>query len=304
MSAEAPVVSVVVVTYNGRGHVEACLEALDRHAGLPYELLVVDNASPDGTADLVAGLRPAARLLRNERNRGFGAACNQALAQARAERVLLLNPDAELRPGALPALAAALEADPAVALAGPRTLQADGVAQPSFGPPLTLWNELWRRRFDRALRARRRWAVDVAERQVARAHEPPWLSAACLLGRTRALRDVGGFDERYFLYEEDVDLCLRLRAAGFRLRHVPEAVVLHLGGRSMQTASGLARREYDRSHVRFYARHHGGWQLLGLRLWLAASALLGLLLGRGPGATPAERRALQRERLRIALREG
>lgn len=304
MSGAPPAVSVVIVTYNGRGHVEGCLAALDRHAGLPFELLLVDNASPDGTAEHVARLRPGLRLLRNERNLGFGAACNQALALARAERVLLLNPDTELQPGALPTLASALDADPALALAGPRTLFADGVAQPSFGPPLTLWSELWRRRFDRALRARRPWAVAEAGRQAQRPHEPAWLSASCLMARTRALREVGGFDERYFLYEEDVDLCLRLRAAGHRLRHVPEAVVLHLGGRSMQTASALARREYDRSHVSFYARHHGGWQLLGLRLWLAASALSGLLLGRGPGASAVERRALQRERLRIALREG
>jgi hypothetical protein len=298
-----PEVSVVVVTYNGRGHVERCLEALRRHAGLPHELIVVDNASPDGTADLVASLRPEARLLRNTENRGFGAACNQGLCAARAARVLLVNPDAELQAGALPALTGALDADPRLALVGPRTLDADGTAQLSFGPPLTLWHELRRRRFDRALRARRPWAVAEAEREVSRAHEPLWLSASCVLARAEALSAVGGFDERYFLYEEDVDLCLRLRAAGFRLRHVPEATVVHLGGRAVQSASALARREYDRSHVRFYARHNGTAQLLGLRLWLAASALLRLLLGRGPGATPDERRALQRQLLGIALRE-
>ena len=151
------------------------------------------------------------------------------------------------------------------------------------------------------LRAGARWALDEAERRAAREHEPDWLSASCLLARRAALDAVGGFDEGYFLYEEDLDLCVRMRRAGWRLLFTPAAEVVHQLGRSMQKAPALARLEYDRSHLRYYRKHNGlGWAL-AMRAALLARASIGWLLALGPGAERRERRGFQGRRARLAL---
>lgn len=272
-------VSVVVVSYETREDLLGCLRSIEAHAELPVETVVVDNASRDGSPQAVREAFPAVRVIENAVNVGFGAANNQGIRATAAPLVLLLNSDAELRPAALPALVAALEARPDAAVAGPRTLDADGRVQPSFGPQLTLASEWRQRRLVRGALRRDPSVLEEVTRRAAAAQEPFWVSASCLLARRAALDAVGGFDEGFFLYEEDVDLCARLRQAGWRILYTPAAEVVHHGGRSMRAAPAAARLAYDRSHLRYYAKHASAPARLGLRALLAARGVGGLLAG-------------------------
>lgn len=295
-----PRVSVILVSYNTRDDLLRTLDALHERAGVPVEVLVVDNASADRSAEAVEQAFPQVRVLANRENAGFGRANNQALRLARAPYVLLLNPDCELRPGALQALVARLEAEADVAAVAPRTLNADGTPQVSFGPALGLVSEWRQRRLVDGVRRRRAGALRRADALTRREHEPDWLSAACLLARTEALRAVGGFDEEFFLYEEDVDLCVRLRRAGWRLVHTASAEARHHLGRATGQAPARTRLIYQRSHLLYYRKHCGMLQTLGLRLTFVLEALAGLLLRRGPGTDTAQRDAYHRALLRLA----
>jgi GT2 family glycosyltransferase len=260
-------VAVVVVSYESRDLVLAALDSLAAHGDVPLEVAVVDNASTDGTVAAVRERHPHARLVANAENRGFAAACNQGWRASSASLVLFLNPDAEVLPGAIPALAAVFERRRDAGIAGPRTLNEDGTVQVSTGEDLTIASERGQRRLVAGVRARRPRALAEAEARHSREHEPGWVSGACLMARRAALEVVGGMDEGFFLYEEDADLCRRVRAAGFHVVFTPEAVVRHRLGRSMAKAAGRARAEYDRSHVLYYRKHNGPVQTALLRAW-------------------------------------
>jgi GT2 family glycosyltransferase len=299
--SDAPRVTAVVVSYNTRDELLRCLGSLRRHAGLPCQIVVVDNASADGSAAAVASGFPDALLIRNPENVGFSRANNQGLRAASAAYVLFLNSDAELTAGALPALGVILDERPRLGAVGPRLQAADGTVEVSFGPPLTPIAEWRQRRLVQGVRRRRSAAVRRAEAQAAAEREPGWLSAACLLARREALDAVGGFDEGFFLYEEDVDLCVRLRQAGWSVVFTPSAQVIHHLGRSMQADPQRARLEYHRSHLRYYAKHNGPALTAALRAFIAAGAGLSWLLALGPGQARRRRRQGQADVLRVAV---
>jgi GT2 family glycosyltransferase len=304
MPDAGPRVSAVIVSFNTREHLLRALASLET-VSLPLEALVVDNASGDGSADAVAERFPGARLVRNADNAGFARASNQGLALARAPYVLLLNSDAEVREGAVEAMAALLDAREKVGAVGPRTLAGDGTVQVSFGPPLTPLQEWRQRRLVRGVRRREPAALARAAALAAVEREPAWLSASCLLARREALAAVGGFDEDFFLYEEDVDLCRRLQQAGWAVVFTPEAEVVHHLGRSMEQAPDRARLEYLRSHLLYYRKHNGLVARALLRAWLAGSAAGGWLASwAAAGAEGERRRRREREALRLALFAG
>jgi GT2 family glycosyltransferase len=285
-----PRVAVVIVSFNTREDVLRCLASLREHLPLPHEVIVVDNASEDATAAAVRAAHPEAIVIENTRNLGFSAANNRGLAQARAPFVLLLNSDAEVRPGLVEALLERLEANAELGLIGPRTVDGDGVIQVSFGPPLTPLREWGQRRLVRGVKARRPRALARAEALAAHEHEPAWISASCLLARRDTLLAVNGFDEGFFLYEEDVDLCLRAGRAGWGVRFTPAAEVVHHLGRSMARTPHRARLEYHRSHLRYYRKHNGLNATLVLRGYLTLLGVAGWVRALGPG----ERRRLDR----------
>lgn len=299
--ADAAALSVVLVSFNTRDDLLAGLRTLFARTRLTLEVFVVDNASADGSAQAVRTTFPQVAVLANDQNVGFGRAVNQALRATRTPYVLLLNPDARLQPGALEALLARLEREPELAGIAPRTTDEDGTPQLSFGPDLSLLAEWRQRRLVEGLRHRRTGALARAATVTQREHEPDWLSAACLLVRSAALHAVGGFDEDFFLYEEDADLCLRLRRAGYRLLHYPAAQATHALGRSARQTPARTRLSYQQSHLRYYRKHRGALEVAGLRALLALEALRALVVGQAPGASPAERRAYGRALLRLAL---
>jgi N-acetylglucosaminyl-diphospho-decaprenol L-rhamnosyltransferase len=225
-------IAVVVVNHETRDHLRACLETV-REAG-PAEVVVVDNASRDGSVEMVREGFPEVRLLANADNPGYGAASNRGIAACRAPYVLLLNSDTRLRPGALAALAAELDRHPRTGIAGPRLLNPDGTRQPSCFPFLTPFNVLAMNtylnrvvRYAPGLRRRFRPVYSAIP-----GGEVPWVKGAALGVRREAFAAVGGFDETYFLYAEEMDLCWRLRAAGWEIRFTPEAEVVHEEGAS------------------------------------------------------------------------
>ena len=290
-------VSVVVVSYNTRERLLACLAALEARVSLPHEVIVVDNASADGSAAAVRARFPAAIVLENGENVGFSRANNQGLRRGQGAHALILNSDAEVGAGCVEALAAVLDARADVGIVGPRTRFADGRIQVSFGPRLAPWAEWRQRRLVQGVRRGDAAALRQVEALAAIEHEPAWVSGSCLLARRRAIDAVGLFDEGFFLYEEDVDLCVRVREAGWRVVFTPAAdVVHHLGSSMAQPGPGL---EYHRSHLRFYAKHHGWGPRLVLRGALAARGAFAWLTADGPRAAEDRRDAAALLRLAV-----
>ena len=176
--------------------------------------------------------------------------------------------------GAVEALARVLDTQPEVAIVGPRTLNEDGTAQVSFGPALTPLAEWRQRRLVRGVARRDPEALQIAHERSLRASEPDWVSGSCLMVRRRAFDAASGFDEGFFLYEEDVDLCVRVRAQGGRVLFAPAADVVHRLGGSMARMPDRARAEYDRSHLRYYRKHNGALATALLRAAIAVRSLL------------------------------
>lgn len=240
-----PRLSVVVVSWNTRDVLADCLASVRRQlAGVAHETIVVDNASSDGSAEMVATAFPEVHLLRNAENVGFGRACNAGMDAARGPWVLLLNSDARLVDASIVRLLDQLEARPEVALAGPRIVGLDGRLQPSahrFGTlrrlvleELGLYKLLSRRR-TAALFLGGYWAHGE-ERFV------DWVTGACMVVRREAFVRTGGFDARIFLYGEDEEWCRRIRRAGFEVLFSPSAEVVHAGHVSAHRAIGAAGR--------------------------------------------------------------
>ncbi len=256
-----PDLALIVVAHGSRADVLECLRAaLDDAArsGLAAEAVVVDNDSRDGTPDAVAAGFPAVRVLANRVNAGYARAVNQGLAATRAPFALILNPDCLVRPGALGALLGHARARPRVALVGPQLRGPDGALELSArsfpGPPALLFHRgsLLTRLFPR-----NRWSRDylLGDWDHATARDVDWLSGACLLVRREAVAEVGGMDEGFFLFHEDVDWCLRMRRAGWIVAYEPAAVATHRMGVSrgavppaVTWARHLAMRRYVHKH--------------------------------------------------------
>jgi GT2 family glycosyltransferase len=249
-------VTVVVVTYNSADVLGDCLASIELHAS-GARAIVVDNASTDASADVALAAGSFVTLVRSEENDGFSKANNRALRTIETEFALVLNPDARLTSSTTPQLLNAADRLPLAVAFGPRTVHEDGRPQVSFGPDLGLAAEYGQRKLVKGVKAGDAWALERVRALAAEEREVDWISGSCMLLRMTAARDAGFFDERYFLYEEDADLCLRLRQAGGQVMFIPQAVVIHELGTSMAKASKRARDAYDESHRLYYKLHRG-----------------------------------------------
>lgn len=280
-------VDAVVVSYESRARLRGCVEPLA--AIEDVRVVVVDNASVDGSLEAVSDL-PVTRVRRTT-NGGFAVGCNEGWRTGEAPFVLFLNPDARIGERSLRQLVAALRDDPRAGAAGPLIRGADGTVSPSQRrfprlPHLVAYAVFLHRAFPGAA-----WADDVVreERAYRAAGAPDWLSGACLLVRRPLLERLGGFDERFFLYAEDVDLCRRIRSLGYEVRFVPGAVAEHEGGASAPKGATLPL--LARSQAVYAAKHFGRAHALAFRLLLAAG------LASHAVVTPARRRAYVRAAL-------
>lgn len=254
---DAPSLSALIVNYNGGPMLaESIRRLLGADDGLALEVIVADNGSTDGSLEALRD-EPRVRILELGENLGFGAANNRAAATARSNRLLLLNSDAWPRPGALSSLLQKLNADPRLGLVAPRLVYPDGRHQFHWAPTTSVLGEalqLVRNRFESFAFNHRLHRLRPGT---------GWFSAACALVRRRAFESVGGFDEGFFLYFEDVDLCLRLRRGGWNLAEAPDATVVHVKGGSQP--GGQSEVLYRRSQLLFYARHRPAWEQAFLR---------------------------------------
>ncbi len=262
--------SIVIVNWNTRDLLATCLESIWTSESHPeIEVIVVDNASSDGSAQMVRERFPQVSLIENETNVGFARANNQGLQHCQGRYVLLLNSDTRVLGDALEQLTAFMEAHPRAGAAGARLLNADGSLQPSCHPMLTPGHEFWRLIFldnivHRATYGATFWASSQP-RQV------EVIKGACLMLRREALSEVGLLDESYFMYTEEVDLCFRLARAGWQLWWVPAAQVTHYGeASSRQVAQDMYIQLY-RSKVQFY-RKFGGETRAAFYKWLVCLA--------------------------------
>jgi N-acetylglucosaminyl-diphospho-decaprenol L-rhamnosyltransferase len=254
--------AVVVVNYNAGAYLSRCVASVFEHGGdLALDLLVVDNASRDGSARAARDAESRIRLVENPTNRGLSAAWNQGAAGTEGPWILFLNPDAEIWQGDLAGFVNAGEAVPEAAVLGPLIRNADGTIYesgrvfPTIGQALGhafLGPFLPGNRFSRAYR-QADWDRR-SERTV------DWVSGSCMLVRRSAFEAIGGFDEGFWLYGEELDLCTRLREAGWIVRYTPGLEVLHEGGIS----TGRSRRTHlmhSASVYRYYRKHRArGWR--------------------------------------------
>ncbi len=268
--------AAVIVNYNVRDHLLACVRSL-RDEGI-REVVVVDNDSIDGSGAALAAADADARLIPAGANLGFGRAANRGVAATDAYRVLILNPDAVVEPGCVKALLAALDGDEGLAVVGPRVDNPDGTRYPSVRrfPDLPVaaghaFLGLVRpnNRFTRRYRM-----LDGEPDQTA---DVDWVSGTCMLVRRSAFDAVGGFDEAYFMYVEDVDLCWRLRRAGWRVGYEPGARVVHTVGASSERAPYRMIAAHHRSLLRFAFRSTTGPRRLLLPLVAVGLALRTLM---------------------------
>ncbi len=253
-------VSVLVVTYNATAYVEDCLGALPAAlASHSHEVVVVDNASCDGTAALVRARFPHAVVLANASNRGFARANNQGIAMARGRQVLLLNPDTRAEPGSLDRLARLLDHDSTAGAVAPGLRNPDGSDQRTSRAFPTPAAAVFGRRSPLTRRfPRNRWSqryLAAPSRGGSGPYPVDWVSGACLMVPRRVLDTVGGLDPGFFLYWEDADWCRRIRAAGWSVVCDPLAVVVHDEG-AQRARPARQQWLFHQSAYRYYAKHH------------------------------------------------
>lgn len=283
-------VSIVIVSWNTKRLLAECIESI--HAGPPegnFEIYIVDNASTDGTAQMLAEHYPLTHLIVNPENVGFASANNQAIDQCQGRYIILLNPDTKVLPGTFQTLIEYMDQHPRAGANGPMLLNPDGTLQTSCYPIPTLSKELWRLlHMDKLAHY---GTYDVHSWDATRPREVEVIQGACLVLRKEALDQVGILDGDYFMYTEEVDLCDRLLTAGWQIVWIPRAQVIHYGGQStQQVATEMFLRLYE-SKLLFFRKRRGvlaanGYKLIlliitSLRLIMSPLALL---------STPVQRR--------------
>ena len=267
-------VSAIVVTYNALPWIEPCLQSVRG-----CEVIVVDNGSRDGTPALVRERFPEARLIEQE-NKGLGAGWNAGIEAARGRWLFFLNADAWVVGDGIAKLVQVLEREPKAAVAGPRLRYPDGRPQRSVRGFPTLWRLATEYFFLRKLAPRTKLlnAFYGGGFRHDRELEAEFLMGAAFLVRREAVEQVGGLDERFFLFSEEVDWCYRFRQAGWKVIFTPAAEVVHVGGASH---AGRLFREQVQGHLLFLDKHRGARSAAAARRLLAAALTLRGLVFRG-----------------------
>jgi hypothetical protein len=252
--------SIIIVTWNVRAEIVNCLRSFYDSASCDCaEVIVVDNAGGDGTADVVEERFPQVRLIANSVNRGFAAACNQGLEAAQGRYILFLNPDTLWTNTSVESLVAFMDSHPETGICGPKVLNEDGSLQPSVRRYPAFLGAMHRHTIFKYPRIFKRNADKWQYREFNydTLNDAEQLLGACLLASRELLLKLGGMDERFFMYYEEVDLCLRIREAGKRVMYWPDWKIIHLGGKSALQIP--AKVEYMRllSMLKFFRKHRG-----------------------------------------------
>ncbi|HEY2933701.1 MAG TPA: glycosyltransferase family 2 protein [Acidobacteriota bacterium] len=272
--------SVIVVNYNAREHLQSCLSSIQQHAGdISCEQIVVDNASSDDSAEYVATNFPAVHLLRNATNLGFGRACNQAFAVSRGDFLLLLNPDARLAAGSLAEAVRYLRQHPEIGILGGKVLNPDGSLQPACRRAIPTPRSAFfhfaglSRMFPRH---RKFGEYNLTFLDADDTAEVGAVSGSFLMARREVMESILGFDERFFIYGEDLDLCLRAVCAGKKVVYWPSITAVHSKGGSVKSRRFASWFHFYHAMWLFYRKHYYGqnpWWKNGAvyaAIWLSA----------------------------------
>jgi GT2 family glycosyltransferase len=308
--------SVVVVNWNVRDLLWRCLKSVvsgqwtvvsTNHQPLTIEIIVVDNASTDGSVEMVRTEFPNVTLIANPSNTGFSAANNLGIATAQGRYVLLLNPDTEVLDQALTTLVGYMDAHPDAGIVGPQLLHPDGTVQSSrrrFPNLATLFLEsTWLERWAPPGLLRRYYFLDQPDRVTL---DVDWVTGAAMLARKETIQQVGGIDEGFFMYSEEMDWCRRVKAAGWRVVYHPAAQIIHYMGKSSEQAVPARHVNFQRSKIRYTHKHHGPRLATALRLFLLGMYLWQSGLEAAKGII-GHKRALRWQRVRAywqVLRSG
>jgi hypothetical protein len=275
--------SVVIVNWNVRELLRGCLKSVltsKQLGGLAMEVIVVDNASSDGSVEMIRREFSEVKLIANERNLGFTGGNNQGIAASRGRYILLLNPDTEVIGDALVEMVKYMDANPDVGALGPKLLNPDGSVQSSrrrFPTPATAFLEStflqWWFPRNRAVRL-----YHILDRSDDETQEVDWVTGACILIRREAIEEVGLLDAGFFMYSEELDWCRRARGKGWKVVYLPKAKVIHYGARSSEQVKPFQHIQFQRSKIRYFRKYHGRSFALLLRLFLLAMYAYLLLL--------------------------
>ncbi|MGZ8941321.1 MAG: glycosyltransferase family 2 protein [Methylobacter sp.] len=253
-------VSVIIISWNARDYLRGCLNSINQTgASCVQEVIVVDNDSKDGSPEMVEKEFPDVSLIRAGGNLGFARANNLAMKHAKGSMYALVNSDVIVHPGCLDTLATFLDQHDNVGLVGPRVIGGDGNLQLTCRRIPSVWNTVCRvLSLDRIFQS---WQIfsgfEVPQRNHDKCTEAEVLSGCFCVTRKKAVDEVGGMDEQFFFYAEDIDWCKRFRDAGWKLMFVPEAVATHFGGASTSNAPLRFSIEIHRANLKYWQKHHG-----------------------------------------------
>ncbi|HZY44365.1 MAG TPA: glycosyltransferase family 2 protein [Anaerolineae bacterium] len=270
-------VSIVIVNWNACDVLLRCLRSIEAAApDRSTDTMVIDNASQDNSVAQIRQQFKWVTLIENAENVGFAAANNQGIRASCGEFILLLNPDTELHSDSLQHLIQFMRDHPHCGAAGPRLLKPDGTLQPSAFPLPSLGREVWRLfQLDAikpyALYSMSRWPIDTA-----RSVES--VQGACVIVRRAALDQIGLFDEDYFIYSEEIDLCHRLRKVGWSIDWVPQSKVMHYGGQSTRQVAAEMFKWLYQGKITFFRKHSGRPAAVAYKFILGAASLARLLM--------------------------
>ena len=258
--------SILIVNYNTKGFLRNCLKSIYENIhGINYEIFVVDNASSDGSSEMVEKEFPQVKLIRNKENVGFSKANNQASKRATGEYFSLLNPDCLVKKGTLRKIVQFMNEHLEVGVVGCKIVNPNGRIEFSADKSLNLFTE-FSLKFRKKLAGSNCYFDRLLTRNYNKLREVDWVIGAFLIVRSKVYREVQGMDENYFLYFEEIDFCKRIKKRGWKIYFNSDCEVLHLHGRSMATeAKEKISRIYRESQLYYYKRHNPSQYFL---LWL------------------------------------
>lgn len=291
-------VSIIIVNWKSRDFVRRCLASVYKFTREPrFEVIVIDNGSFDGCGDMLAAEFPRAVFIQGRENLGFARANNIAARQAKGNALLLLNPDTELQSDSISILLRRLQSLPRAGAVGCRLLNGDGSLQTSCVQPFpTVLNQMLDSRFFQRLFPRWRiWAAEPLRGGGAPAQAQA-ISGACILVKRSVFEQIAGYSDFYFMYGEDLDLCFKIRRAGFAIYHLPETAITHFGGGSArQHANDFSNVMMRESVYQFFLHNRGRPNALLFRATVTMAALVRMAVLAAALLLPGDRAASLRK---------
>lgn len=260
-------ISIILVNYNGADVLTDCLNSVEKF--IPrynYEIIIVDNDSQDNSIDIIENKFPNIKLIKLSKNIGFGSGNNAGAKVAKGEFLFLLNTDTIITSNILPHLIDLMEENPEVGIIGPKLLFPDGSFQISFSPKISIKGEIEAKKLHSYAQSPAK--LNLLENNFQQIKEVDIVVGAAFFIRADLFHSLGGFDEKFFMYFEESDLCQRVKNAGYKVLYTPEVSLIHIRGHSVNKIANKMAVEYRHSQIYYYQKHRPLWERLILRVYL------------------------------------